>query len=620
MSKKPWKMWQAVGGLGGGPREARGAADAGEAVPLDWRLVRRAAGCFRPYRGLAALAVAAILSGSLLGLVPPLLVKGLIDSAIPAGVATGDGSGLVPYALGLVLVPVLAGLAGLVQLAAAVRVGQGVMADLREQLFAHFQTLSLGFHTSTRAGEVAARVTDDSAALESAVTSTAAEFVASAATVAGTLAVLFVISWPLALAACCTLPLFLVPARRVGRWRRRLAVGVQERATELAAGLHDVLGVGGYVLARVFGRTGYEAGRFRGHSRELARLRVRQAMAGRWVFLVLALVGSAGPALVYWYGGLLVVRGEVSVGAVVAFVAYLSNLYRPASKLAGAYSDAHAALGVFGRIFATLDREPEVLDRPGAPPLPPAHGAVTFEGVTFAYPGAARPAVRNLSFTVRPGQLVALVGPSGAGKTTATYLLARFYDPQAGRVLIDGCDVREFNQLSVAEQVGMVTQETFLFHDTLRANLLYARPDATTGEVEAACRAAQIHDLIASLPDGYDTVVGERGVRLSGGERQRVSIARALLRDPRLLVLDEATSALDSASERLVRDALARLLPGRTTVAIAHRLTTVLAADLILVLREGELVESGTHDELLGRDGLYARLYREQFHSRGENT
>jgi ATP-binding cassette, subfamily B, bacterial len=611
----PWSLGRSVGGMGRafGLRHAFDTPEPPAPPAVDRRLLARALGCFRPYWGLTLLAGLAILTTGLLGLVPPLLVRGLIDQGIPIGQQADSARPLLPFVLGLVLAPLAAGLVGLGQQFLTLHIGQGILFDLRNRLFTHLQAQALRFYTTTRAGEIVARVSDDVAAVEGAVTGTLVETVSNVVTVVGTLGVLLVISWPLALAACATLPVFMLPAKSVGRWRRRLVAETQERQAELLALLQDVLNVGGYLLMRLFGQAGYEARRFTEHNRELRRLRVRQVMAGRWLLLVITVLGAAGPAAVYWYGGLLVIQGRVSVGTVVAFVAYLANLYRPVTRLAGVYVEVQGALGVFQRIFAYLDLLPEVRDREGATPLGPVCGAIRFEHVTFAYRPDHLPALRDVSFTVEPGQLVALVGPSGAGKTTATYLVPRFYDPQEGRVLIDGHDVRDVTQESLAAQFGMVTQDTFLFHDSVRANLLYARPDADASALEAACRAAHIHEFIVGLSDGYDTVVGERGVKLSGGERQRVAIARALLKDPRILILDEATSALDSASERLIQEALAPLMRGRTTLAIAHRLSTILAADCILVLDRGTLVESGTHADLLRHGGLYARLYREQF-------
>jgi ATP-binding cassette subfamily B protein len=585
----------------------------GKTAIREGRVWRGALACFRPYTTASLLIGLAIVAGAVLNLAPPLLVRGLIDDAFPAGRAADSAAPLTPYIIGLVLVPLAASLIGLGQQYLSTQVGQGILSDLRNRLFRHLQTQSLRFFTTTRAGEIVSRVTEDVAAVRYAVAETLPEMLSNFVLVVGTLAVLFWVSWPLALAACATLPAFLLPARRVGRWRRELAMQTQERHAELLGLLQDVLNVGGWVLMRLFGRSDEEARRFAEKNAELLRLRLKLAMAGRWMTIFVTLFGAVGPAAVYAYGGWLVIRGELSVGAVVAFVAYLTSLYRPVTRLAGVYANVQEAMGVFQRIFTLLDREPEVRDRPGAEALGPVRGEIRFEDVTFAYAPNRRPALDGVGFAVLPGQLAALVGPSGAGKTTVTYLTPRFYDVQSGRVLIDGVDVRDVTQESLAAQVGMVTQDSYLFHDTVRANLLYARTKATPAELEAACRAAHIHDFIAGLPDGYDTVVGERGVKLSGGERQRLAIARAILKDPRILILDEATSALDSTSERLIQEALAPLMRGRTTLAIAHRLSTILAADVILVLDEGKLVESGTHTELLRRGGLYARLYREQF-------
>ncbi len=614
MSNNPWYMRRRVGGLGRA-FGLRHAFDQPEPPreDTDPRLLRRVLACFRPYRRLTLLAGLTLLVGSLAGLIPPLLVRGLIDDAVKEGQATGSVKPLVPYVLGLVAAPLAAGLLGLIQQFLTVRVGQGILSDLRNRLYAHLQSQSLRFFTNTRSGEIVARVADDVAAVEGAVTGTLVETLSNLVVVIGTLTVLFVINWPLALAACVTLPVFLIPARGVGRWRRRLARETQEKQAELLALLQDVLNTGGFLLMRLFGRADYEASRFAQQNRQVQRLRIQQAMAGRWLMLVITVLGAAGPAFVYWYGGLLVIRGEITLGTVVAFVAYLANLYRPVTRLATVYTEVQSALGVFGRIFAYLDLQPEVQDRPDAQALPPVQGRIHFDHVTFRYRADQRPALDNVSFAVEPGQLVALVGPSGAGKTTVTSLAPRFYDPSSGRILIDGHDLRDVTQESLRAQIGMVTQDTFLFHTTIRENLLYAKPAATQEQLEAACRSANIHEFILSLPDGYDTIVGERGVKLSGGERQRVAIARALLKSPRILILDEATSSLDSASERLIQEAIEPLIRGRTTLAIAHRLSTILAADRILVLDAGRLVESGTHAELLTRGGLYAKLYETQF-------
>jgi ATP-binding cassette, subfamily B, bacterial len=416
--------------------------------------------------------------------------------------------------------------------------------------------------------------------------------------------------WRLALLSLAILPLFILPTRRVGRIRQRLSRETAERRGALAAFMAETLSVSGALLVKAFGRESDEARRYRERSKELMELEVRRGAVGRWFFMFLGLFSAIGPAVIYWYGGWQALAGELTIGTIVAFVAYLNRLYGPVSQLANVHVDVVSALALFERIFAYLDLEPEIRDRPGAARLARLEGRVTFESVSFEYV-AGRPALRQVSFEALPGQLVALVGPSGAGKTTVTYLVPRLYDPTAGAVRLDGRDLRDLELEWLRQQVGMVTQETYLFHASVRENLLYGRPDATQAELDAACRAAHLSEVIEALPDGYETLVGERGYRLSGGEKQRLAIARVLLKDPKVLVLDEATSSLDS--EAYIQEALAPLLTGRTSLVIAHRLSTILAADQILVLDRGRLVERGTHAELLARGGLYARLYEEQF-------
>jgi len=448
------------------------------------------------------------------------------------------------------------------------------------------------------------------------------------------------IEWRLALLSVVVLPLFLLPARRVGSILRRIRRQAMEYSADMSSIITETLGINGVLLVKTFGRQRQEVARFRETNRNVRDVGVRRALVGRWFFLGLGIASAIGTALIYWVGGYLVLREAITVGTIVAFAAYLTRLYGPISSLSNVQVGFAQSVVSFERVFEYLDLPVEIEDRPGAVELGRVHGHLRFEGVSFSYlaedelseqpasePGenahepeeavgiitTRRWAVRDLSFEICPGQLAALVGPSGAGKTTITYLLARLYDPTEGRITLEGHDLRAVSQESLARQIGIVTQETYLFHDSVRANLLYARPEATQAELEAACRAANIHDFIAALPDDYDTVVGERGYRLSGGEKQRLAIARVILKDPCLLILDEATSHLDSPSEALIQAALEPLLARRTSLVIAHRLSTILAADQILVLDEGRLLEEGSHAELLARGGLYAHLYETQF-------
>ena len=603
------------------------------------QLLRRVLGYARPYWRSLALMVAAIGVTALLGLIPPLLYRDLIDNVLP----NKDFARLNWLALGMIGIPVVIGLIGVGQRYLSARVGEGIIADLRQAMYGHLQSMSLRFFTSTKAGEIVSRFNNDVVGAQSAVTSTLPDILTNGITLISTLVVMITIEWRLALLSVAVLPLFLLPARRVGHILRRIRRQALEFNAEMNNIITETLGINGVLLVKTFGRQRREVARFNDTSGNVRDIGVRQALVGRWFFLGLGIASAIGTALIYWMGGYLVLREAITVGTIVAFAAYLGRLYGPISSLSNVQVEFATSMVSFERVFEYLDLPVEIEDRPGAVELKAVDGRVCFENVSFSYmaedelpaepdkngnqpKGVAgvittrRWALRDLSFEIYPGRLAALVGPSGAGKTTVTYLLPRLYDPTEGRITLDGHDLCNISQESLAQQIGVVTQETYLFHDTVRANLLYARPDATQAELETACRAANIHEFIAGLPDSYDTVVGERGYRLSGGEKQRLAIARVILKDPCLLILDEATSHLDSHSESLIQVALEPLLAGRTSVVIAHRLSTILAADQILVLDEGRLVEQGTHAELLARGGLYADLYETQFRPKLETV
>ena len=577
-------------------------------TPITMVGIRRVLGYFAPYKTRSVYILLCIAATAVLGLIPPLLIRTIIDDAIP----NKDMSLLSILSMGMVIAALLSGFVSVGQNYLSNLIGQGVMYDMRNHLYQHLQSLHLGFFIGVRSGETVSRLNSDVAGIQNVVTGTMVSIVSNAVILATTLAMIFYLSWPLALISVLILPLFIVPTRRVGRIRQELTRETQQQRADLTHILQETLSVGGYVLMKVFGQERAERERFREKNWEVMRLQVRQALVGRWYFMIMGLFGTLGPALVYWMGGWLVLQDSMTVGTVVAFVAYLSRLYGPASSLASVHVDVTASLALFERIFQYLDMSPEIQDSPDARPLPRARGRVEFQDVSFHY-REGRPVLEDVSFTMEPGQTFALVGPSGAGKTTLTYLLPRFYDPIAGRILIDGQDIRQTTLESLRRQVGVVTQDTFVYHDTMSHNLLYARPDASEEEIERACRDAQLYDAIMNMPWGYETIVGERGYRLSGGERQRLAIARVILEDPRLIVLDEATSSLDSVSERLIQQALEPLLRERTALVIAHRLSTVLNADRILVMDQGRIAERGTHRELLARGGLYAQLYEAQF-------
>ena len=636
-------------------------------------LVWRAAAYGRPYVGKIALMLALILAITLLNLIPPLLTRNLIDYALPQGNVVR----LTLLALGMVVVALLSGLLGVGQRYLSAIVGEGVIYDLRVALYSHLQHMSLRFFTHTKTGELMSRLNNDVGGAQRAVTGTFVDLVTNVVTLVFVLAIMLRLEWRLTLLAVAVLPLFLIPARVLGRRVRGVVREQMMYNAEMNAMMEETLNVSGALLVKLFGRTASEVLRFSERAARVRRAGVRQAFLMRWFFLTVGLISAVGTALVFWAGGMLVLQGTFTLGTVVAFTAYLGMLYGPLSALTNARVDFATSMVSFERVFEALDLPEEIAEPADALRLGSVQGWVQFEGVSFSYqpgenvPGAAaglaevarfgwgrgaslpplsqergalkaerpksersdappagddaedadaaradddtRYALCEVSFEVKPGRLAALVGPSGAGKTTVTYLLPRLYDPTAGTIRIDGHDIRELTLDTLASQIGMVTQETYLFNDTIRANLLYARPDATDEQIVAACRAANIHDFIIDLLDGYDTIVGNRGYRLSGGEKQRMAIARVILKDPKILVLDEATSSLDSQSEALIQEALERIMVDRTSLVIAHRLSTILSADTILVMDHGRLVEQGTHAELLARGGLYADLYETQF-------
>ena len=562
----------------------------------------------RPYRGAIALILLCLIASASLVAVPPLLIRELIDVAIPES----DRGLLNVLVLGMIVLYVASGLVTVLQSYLNTVVGQRIMFDIRNQLYQHLQGLSLRFFTASHTGEVMSRLTDDVASIQNVVTGSLISIASNFLTVAVTLVVIFAVDWKLALLSISLLPLFIYPTRLVGRIRRRIQWDTQEARAELNTLMQETLNISGFLLMKVYNRERFEADRMRQNSQEVMDLQVRANLVGRWFFMLIGLFTLVGPALIYWWGGNRVISETLTIGTIVAFVAYLTRLYGPVTSLATVYVDIQSAMALFERIFEYLDTKSDIVDQPDAIELGALEGNVRFDEVSFEYVPSRR-AVKEVSFTVEAGQLAALVGPSGAGKTTITYLLPRLYDPTSGAITLDGHDVRKVRLDSLRSQMGIVTQETFLFNATIRENLRYGRPDADDSLIVEACKAAQLHEFIVGLAEGYDTLVGDRGYRLSGGERQRLAIARVILKDPRVLILDEATSHLDSLAESQIRVALETLFEDRTSIVIAHRLSTVLRADQILVMDQGRLVASGTHRELVAAGGLYARIYEEQF-------
>ena len=612
----------------GEPPAAGPAPDAGR--PLVPRVVR----LFRPYRVQVAIVVCFILVTSTLGVVNPMLIQVVFDDGL--GVASDSGPNInLLWILGGVMVAIAAANAGMgvFQTYMTNKVGQYVMRDLRDAVYVHLQGMSLRFFTATRTGEIQSRVSNDVGGIQSVVTTTLSDTIANIAILASTLGAMVILSWQLTLVAIATVPIYFFMAQWVGRKRREITSATQKSMAEMTVITQETLSVSGIMLAKLFGRQHEEMANFRRHNQELSDLTVRQQMIGHAFFAVVMAFLSVSPVAIYLLAGYMMSGGGPSVispGTVIAFTVLQNRLYFPVGRLLQVSVELQSSLAMFERIFGYLDMKQEIVDSPGARTLPAGQvaGEISFDSVRVNYGKGAEDeqeperergdeerqwALDGVSLRIPPGQMAAFVGPSGAGKSTIANLVPRLYDVTEGAVSIDGIDVREIRLADLSEIIGYVTQESYLFHASMEKNLLYARPDATREEMVEAAKAAFIHDRITELPDGYDTIVGERGFRLSGGERQRLSIARVILHQPRILILDEATSALDTASERYVQAALQPLMQERTTLVIAHRLSTILSADVIYVVERGKIMEHGSHEELLAKNGLYARLYREQF-------
>lgn len=593
----------------GGPGHGKLKFDDDEAKPdISKTLLLRIVKYFLPYWKPTLLVMIVLCITAVLGLLPPILIQHIIDRALP----DKNLRLLVLLVFASLGTTVVSGLLGVLQNYLNSFISQNIVHDMKNQMYRHLQGMPLQFFSGVKQGEVITRMTSDIAGIQGVFNSTIVNFASNLFILTTTAATLFIMNWKLALLGILVVPLFIMPTRKMGNVRWKLAKETQEKISEQNQIIQETLSLSGYMLMKLFTKEDTELASFRTVNAQATRLQIRESMAGRWFMLVLTTFTSIGPMLIYLYGGYLFIQGELTVGAIITFVALLGRLYGPVMQMTNLYVDVNRSVALFERIFDYFDMDPLIVDSPLALPSSADGQDIVFDKVNFAYqPG--KPALREISFTAAAGSLTALVGPSGAGKTTITNLIPRLYELDSGVIRIGGKDIREFTLHSLRSQIGLVTQDTYLFNGTIQENLLYASASATEAEMIAACEAAYIHDFIMKLPEGYNTIVGNRGIKLSGGEKQRISIARVLLKNPPIIIMDEATSSLDTVSEFYIQQAMHQLLLGKTSIVIAHRLSTIMAADTILVVQDGAIVEYGQHASLLADNGVYRDLYNKQF-------
>lgn len=598
------KMYGGPGGMGFNKLKF----DDGARPNISKAMLARIAGYFIPYWKQTIVVLLILLVSSGLGLLPPIFIQHIVDDALP----NKDMGLLVELVLISLAATVASGLIGVLQSYLNSYISQNIVYDMKNQMYRHLQQMPLQFYSNVKQGEVITRMTSDIAGIQGVFNSTVVNFASNLFILATTLGTLFFMNWKLAILGMLVVPLFIMPTRKMGRVRWNIAKQTQEKMSDQNHIIQETLSISGYLLMKLFTKEQKEFDGFKEVNAESTRLQIRESMAGRWFMMVLSTFTTIGPMLIYLYGGYLFIQGEISIGAIISFVALLGRIYGPVGQLTNLYVDINRSVALFERIFDYFDMEPVIVNKPKALPVNISKQDIVFEDVSFAYQ-KDKPALQHISFTAVAGTMTALVGPSGAGKTTITNLLPRLYERSSGTIRIGSTDIYDMTLESLRAQIGLVTQDSYLFNGTIRENLMYANDGALEEEMENACKAAYIHDFIMALPDGYDTLVGNRGMKLSGGEKQRISIARVLLKNPAIIIMDEATSSLDTVSEYYIQKAMSVLLQDKTSIVIAHRLSTIMAADHILVVQDGTIVEEGKHDELLELGGVYKDLHAKQF-------